>query len=125
MKPASPQLGETPSAGVLERFEKCPVVATRHAVKRSLACSSSEVGEGPRASDAAVNIKNEIEENGCSPEPPAAPTLHASALSIPFSRPVSALSSPQSSNGSESTPPANDIERSEERSDAINGPAVE
>ena len=41
----SPRFDKTPPAGVLECFEKCSVVAARHAIEQALISSSAEVGE--------------------------------------------------------------------------------
>ena len=54
----SPRVDKTPPAGVLERFEKRSIVATRPAIERALSPPSTEMGERRRApSDTIANMQ--------------------------------------------------------------------
>ena len=83
MKPASPRFGEMPSAGVLEHFEKCSVVATRHAVKQASMLYPSKMKGKQQVLDSVVSINEGINGTRYSPCPSATSTLPASAPITP------------------------------------------
>ncbi|KAF8668546.1 hypothetical protein AX14_006144 [Amanita brunnescens Koide BX004] len=83
MKPASPRFGEAPSAGVLERFKKCSVVTTRHAVKQASMPYLSKMKGKQQVLDSVVSINEGINGTRCSPCPLATSMLPASAPITP------------------------------------------
>ena len=104
-KAVSLQVDKMPPAGVLERFEKRSVITARPAIKQALVPSCAKVEERQRVHGTVVTFTPSVAASTSLPVPPTCATTQR------FGK----------------LPPVNDIERSEERSDAmiLVGPAVE
>ena len=110
----SPRVDKTPPAGVLERFEKRSVVATRPAIERALRPSSAKVGERRRVpSDTIVKMQSEAKDNGYVPSCMEARMLPSSTSVNPLVPPTFAMAPRQSLNGP--MPPAEAISRQQEQ----------